>query len=243
MLPLLLSAALASAPAPKIRALTAQLAVTSERMLQLESQLAKTCTDRSEHLGGDGKPEHVFVETARSVRRHGAEQKTILAATEDGRDVTRREQQKLALAAARPPEPPQERGNYGGIDFANPFTLGTQRLYRFWIVPSKPGDGKLVRIHFEPNGEKTSRLNTGEALVDPQTGMLAEISAHPSDYPAFVRFVNFDARYAMTPVGPVRTDFTVEGAGGFLFVQKHYREEIHCQDFALNPAESTLSSR
>ena len=232
-------AVLTASPAPGVGTLVDRIADRSARMQWLEGRLAQTCTDRAEHLDGDGKPEQVFVETVRSVKADGIERKQLLSAAEDGVDVTAREQEKQAEEAGAQ-DGSQERGNYGGIDFSNPFTPAGRRVYRFSLAPKQPGDGDRVRIHFEPKGEKTSSLYTGEALVDPD-GNLVEITAHPSDYPAFVDFVHFDARYAVTELGPVRTDFSVEGAGGFLFIQKHYRESLHCSDFAV--PEGTLSTR
>jgi hypothetical protein len=240
---LLIAAVLTSAPAAAIdlRTLNARLAQTTARMQAVEKRLQQTCTDRAEQLDGDGRAQHVFVVTARQGWDSGYPTKVVLDAREDGRDVTSREQTRVTAELQNTSDSVRERGNYGGIDFSNPFSADAQRKYRYWVVEPKPGDGSLVRIHFEPNGEATPRLNTGEALVDPASATLVSIDAHPSDYPSFVRFVHFEAKYANTSEGPVRTDFRVEGAGGFLFVKKHYREATHCSDFARG--EGPLSTR
>lgn len=228
---LLLSlATLSAAPAtPDLGELTTRLAVTSARMAHVDKEVSKTCTQRAEQLDGDGKATRVFVETTVSEWVNGVEIKAIRSAVEDGHDVTAREQERLASAQEQD-SAVQERGSYGGIDFKNPFAPSVRQAYRFSRMQPRPGDGDRVRIHFEPKGEPTSRLNTGEALVEPD-GSLVSITAQPSDYPGFVSFVHFEARYANTSVGPVQTDFSVDGAGGFLFVQKHYRERVHCGDF------------
>lgn len=235
-----IAAVLTAAPAqPGLTQLLPRLAARSAQMQQLEKQLSRTCTDRSEQLDGDGNPEHVFEETTRTEWVHGVESKAILAATENGQDVTVREQEKIAADQQKPTNSVQERGNYGGIDFTNPFTAAGQKVYRFTVLPSQPGDGDRIRLRFQPKGEPTSSLNKGEALVEPDGTPIA-IVAEPSDYPSFVHFVHFSAHYANTLYGPVQTDFTVEGAGGFLFVQKHYREHLHCGGFS--PSEP-LSKR
>lgn len=228
---LLASLALFATP-PDLGPLLEDLSQTSARMESLAPRLSQVCTDRAEDLNDEGKPEHAFEETTRTEWVHGVQAKAILSASEDGQDVTAREQEKLA-AAQDSGDSVRERGNYGGIDFSNPFTPEAQRLYAFSRLPAEPGDGALVRLHFAPRGEPTSRLNTGEALVDPRDGMPVEITAQPSDYPSFVDFVHFQARYQRTPVGPVQTGFSVEGAGGFLMVHKHYRETRRCSGFSL----------
>ena len=137
----------------------------------------------------------------------------------------------------------KERGNYGGIDFANPFAPEEQPRYQFSLAPNQPEDGGLVRLRFAPRGAPASTLNQGEALVDPRDGMPLRIFAHPSDYPSFVDFVHFQARYARSDAGPVLTDFSVEGAGGFLFVHKHYRESKHCRGFSTAAVSSSDTPR
>jgi hypothetical protein len=213
--------------------LTDRLADDAARIDQAAHQLGRTCTDVAEQLDGDGKPEHVFEEKTRVEWVRGKEAKAILSAKENGEDATARRQEKLAADQANPDEG-RERGNYGGIDFSNPFRKDAQPQFRFTLVAPKPGDGDLVRIHFAPRGEPTPTLNAGEALVD-RDGSLISITAHPSDYPSFVDFVHFRAEYGQTPYGPVQTSFQVEGQGGFLFVHKHYREQWRCEDFQAAP--------
>jgi hypothetical protein len=224
------------AATPDLGQLLDRLGQTSAQMDVVSQQLSQTCTDRSENLNDDGQPEQVFVETTRTEWVRGVQVKAIHSATEDGKDVTAREQEKLAAdqdaAKKDAGKPVQERGNYGGIDYANPFAPDAQGAYRFSLAPVQPDDGRLVRLRFAPRGASTPTLNQGEALVDPRDGMLLSISAHPSDYPTFVDFVRFQARYARSAVGPVLTHFSVEGAGGFLFVHKHYRETLRCAGFS-----------
>lgn len=228
-----LSAAPASSAAPELPTLTAHLEQDAVRMQQLDHSLTRTCTDRAEDLDGDGNPERVFEETTRTEWVRGREAKAILNATENGQDVTVREQEKLGQQQTQrsSDDDVQQRGNYGGIDYANPFSPESQRVYRYSLAAAKAGDGDRIRIHFEPKGEASSTLNRGEALVG-SDGSLVSVTAEPSDYPSFVHFVHFHAAYAKTAYGPVQTDFFVDGSGGFLFVQKHYRERIHCGGFA-----------
>jgi hypothetical protein len=236
---LLLSLALlapAAAPEPDPEGLVDAAEQTSARMEALSDRLSRTCVTRAEQLDTDGKPEQTFEETTRSEWIRGEEVKAILSASEDGTDVTVREQEKLAATQEKQADGGvQERGDYAGIDYANPFAPDQRRRYRFSLAPAQPGDGARIRLHFEPSGERTPALNQGEALVDPATGLPVEITASPSTYPSFVAFVRFHARYGMSAVGPVETEFSVEGAGGFLFVRKHYRERTRCRDFALSP--------
>jgi hypothetical protein len=226
---------LLATPAP-LGSLLEKLGETSARMETLQRELSQTCVTRSEQLDGEGKPEKAFEETTRTEWSRGEQAKAILFASEDGQDVTVREQERLAASQEEAAQAPvQERGDYAGIDYSNPFAPAEQGHYRFTRAPARPGDGSRIRLHFEPAGEPTPSLNQGEALIDPGSGLPVEITASPSSYPSFVAFVRFRVRYAMSPVGPVQTAFSVEGAGGFLFVRKHYRERTRCRDFALSP--------
>lgn len=186
-----------------------------ERALALEhfNKASKVTVDIvAEELDSDGKVTKT-THTALRVGRDGAKsERKLLTFVENGKDLTAA---KRAELEATPKKETQVR---------SPFHPDERAKYRFELLTPPADQPTLLRIGFQPSGEKTSELYVGDATVDPQTGDVLAVSLRPSKNPPFVQSLSIESKLdAVTPAGRATSSLTMSGVGGFLFIKQRFR--------------------
>lgn len=218
---LLLSSAGAPVRYPGLDALIDKLAASFDQQVERTTKDARTVRVRKEELDGDGKVEHVEEELLRAVGEGEARELRLVQATEDGKDVTAER-----LAKRQHGHPNDRDGKSHGMEEANPFAKARQGQYRYWVVGPVPSDGAPIRVHFEPNGDRTAKLITGDALVDPASGAIRELAFSPSSLPPLVDGLTVRAVLGGEGAASAATELEVDGGGHFLFWHKHFRVHL-----------------
>jgi hypothetical protein len=239
-------AAPAHKPAVDLGALLARLAAAEERVAASSKAIGFTMTARAEELDRKGNPEtvHESVERIRTV--DGKSDSELIRASTDGKDETAEERKKRADAKAEEEKRAKdEKGKEGGrksvsVGISSPFGAETQKKYRYSLVGKDPSAPDRWRIRFEPKGEPSPELLTGEAIVDAAAGAVIRVTQHPAKNPHFVdrmeTTLDFDPA---NPVGPLPVRMTVEGEGGFLFIKKRIRATMTFSDWKVEEAKPT----
>lgn len=216
MFSILLLAA-AAAPDP---ALLDRVAERSKAIEAYSKEASLKVTVVSDELDAEGTPTR-HSEFALQITRSGGEPKrTLLSATEDGKDVTEAKRAEL--------EAPPKRNNDGGkghgsMSQASPFHPDHRAKYAFATLPPAPAAPGLLRVAFQPAGEKSDKLMIGDATIDPETGDLVRMSMRPSKNPSFVDHLFLELEFdAVTPAGRALSKIAMKGRGGFLFVKKRF---------------------
>lgn len=172
---------------------------------------------RADELDGDGKVVSTDLSRFRLVKKGGETVGTeLLLKSKDGKDVT---------AEAKAEQQKKDEGEKKSVGFSarSPFHPDQLAKYRFALLAPPKDEPGLVRIGFQPAGEKTPELVMGEATVDPATGELLASTMRPSKNPRFVDHLVMDLEYgAVTPAGRVLSRLTARGDGGFLFIRKRF---------------------
>jgi hypothetical protein len=218
-------------------------AVTAQDLASLLEGLAKhtdvlkpvydrgfTRTTRIEELDKSGRPESVIETVERVTRNDGREERQLLRAVRDGKDVTEELRQKRAERAAS--------GKSGGqqeVSFSaqSPFRRSEQPKYRFSLAGRDPGNPGRVRIAFEPKGQPSEAVVQGEAVVDAAAAVPVLIRFRPSVYPKHVQKMNMELQYGVSSeLGPLLSAISVDAEGGLLFIKKRYRTKSTFSDYS-----------
>jgi hypothetical protein len=116
-----------------------------------------------------------------------------------------------------------------------PFAASEQAKYVFDQVEADPSDPDRVRITFTPK-EPTKETVEGSIWADAKTGRPYSTGFKLSKPGAFVDFVHIQIELgAQTPLGPEVSRVTVDGAGGLLFIHKHFRGVANLHDYRVAP--------
>lgn len=218
---LVLLATLAAAPDPALLERIAERTRAVETFTR-NAQLSMTIV--ADELDSEGKSTKHTEAVVRVSRTDGKPARELISATENGKDVTAEKREEMD----------KERDKNGKNDRqqASPFHPDERAKYAFSMLAPSPAAPNLVRIAFQPAGEKTSELMIGDASVDPQTGELVRMSMRPSKNPSFVDnlFIEIELD-AQTPAGRAASKITAKGAGGFLFIKKRFAVVTTISDY------------
>ena len=191
---------------------------------------AMTVTSRTEERDGEGRVTHTYERVRRLRHEDGKQTSELLRALDDGRDVTAERR-----AAAQQSDEAKKKDS--GLSFELPFTKENQARHRFTVLGPDAQDGGLLRVGFEPAGERDPQVMVGEALVDPQSGQVRQLRFRPSKFPSLLidrLDVQMDFR-EQPGVGAVVSRLVVDGEGGVLFFKKRGRSTVSFTDVVFKP--------
>jgi hypothetical protein len=168
----------------------------------------------AEELDGEGavkKTTHTALRVGRSGKKV---ERKLLTYVEDGKDLTEAKRAELEK------EPPKK----GGAGVQSPFHPEQRTKYQFSLLEPPTEHPGLLRLGFQPSGEKSESLYVGEATVDPETGDVHSLSLKPSKNPSFVDSLSLEGRFdAPTPAGRAMSKLTMKGVAGLLFFKQRFR--------------------
>lgn len=214
MTPLVL---LALAAAPDA-ALLDRIAERTKALEAFTKDAQLTVKVASDELDSDGKSEKHSELVFRVSRKDGKPTRELVTATEDGKDVTDEKRKELDEAKQK-----NGNGNGNGKGQASPFHPEQRAKYAFSLLPPSDKAPGLVRIAFQPAGERSDELMLGDAAIDPQTGDVVRMSMRPSKNPRFVDYLSIELEFeAQTPAGRAISKLSARGAGGIAFIKKRY---------------------
>jgi hypothetical protein len=193
-----------------------------------------TVTSRTEERDGKGRVTHTYERVRRMRHEDGKQTSELLRALDDGRDVTA---ERRAEAQKRAAEQQDAAKKEGGLSFELPFTKENQARHRFTVLGPDAQDGRLLRVGFEPAGERDPQVMVGEALVDSQSGQVRQLRFRPSKFPSLLidrLDVQMDFR-EQPGVGAVVSRLVVDGEGGLLFFKKRGRSTLRFADVVFKP--------
>ncbi|MBC8645712.1 MAG: hypothetical protein H7X85_01005 [Thermoanaerobaculia bacterium] len=194
-----------------------------------------TMTTRTEELDKKGRAESTTESVERITTVNGKQEREIVRAVRDGKDVTQEQRRRRAerkAAAAKAGEGSGSRRNLTMSVF-NPFARDEQAKYRFTLAGADPAVPGGVLIRFEPKGAPSDQTNTGEAVVDTALPAPVRIRYRPSVTKKPIQKIAFDLLFATpSPRGPVLSSFSIEGEGGVLFVKKRFRSKTTFSDYS-----------
>lgn len=207
----------AAAPEPAL------LEALGARALQLESftEAAQlTLEVHAEELDAAGAVSKTTQTTMRVTRAGGKAGRTLLHHEENGKDLTEDKRAELE----RPPKKAE-------AAVRSPFHPAEQRKYRFVMLPP-PREAGLLRVGFQPAGEKDEALSIGDATVDPVSGDTVALSMRPSKNPLFVEALSIECAFeAQTPAGRALSKLSIKGIAGLLFFKKRFRVVTTLRDY------------
>jgi hypothetical protein len=196
---------------------------------------AMTVTSRTEERDGDGRVTHTYERVRRMSEQGGKQTSELVRAVDDGQDVTARRREEAHQRAADQKD--GEKGDDKGLSFELPFTKENQARHRFTVLGPDAQDGRLLRVGFEPAGERDPQVMVGEALVDAQSGQVRQLRFRPSKFPSLLidrLDVQMDFR-EQPGVGAVVSRLVVDGEGGVLFFKKRGRSTVSFTDVVFKP--------
>jgi hypothetical protein len=218
MTALMISLLAGAAPEPAL------LEKLGTRALQLEhfSKASRVTVDLvADKLDSDGKVTKTTHTALRVGRNATTVERKLLTFVEDGKDLT--ESKRAELEAA-----PKKKET----EVKSPFHPDEQKKYQFAILAPPADKPALMRIGFQPSGEKTPELYMGDATIDPETGDVLSFSLRPSKLPAFVQSLFIEATLdAQTPVGRAMSKLTLQGVAGALFFKDRFRVVTTFSDY------------
>jgi len=209
-----LSASDAVAPAT----LLAKLAETSARFEAMMKKASFTVAGRMGDVSSDGSLEAAKEARLRVTMRGDTANVEILEYVEDGTDKTAEAKRKQADKAkeSRKPRKADE-------EVHMPFLDTEQSKYDFRVGEVDAHDPSRVCIYFHAKTRAENLMN-GSAWVDTRTGDILTTSVTASKTPAFVDYLRMQFEFGeRTSMGPAVSKLAFEGAGGFLFIRKHFR--------------------
>jgi hypothetical protein len=185
------------------------------RALQLEAFALSsrvTVDVVGDKLDGDGKVTKTTHTALRVGRSGGKVERKLMTFVEDGKDLTEAKRAELE-------QPPKKE-----VAVKSPFHPEQRAKYQFAILAPPDGKPELMRLGFQPSGEKSQELYMGDATVDPQTGDVLALSLRPSKNPPFVQSLSIEATLdTQTPAGRAMSKLTIKGVAGALFFKDRFR--------------------
>jgi hypothetical protein len=199
--------------------LMSRLAQHAAHFETMKTHASFTIAGKLEEVGADGAPKNAKEMTAQVTADGTKLHFDVLRYVEDGQDKTAEAQQKAKeKAAEKKPE-----SNEKKRDVRMPFHTGEQPRYVFDQVEVDANDPTRVRISFVPKIKEDDTIE-GSAWVDTQSGTVLSAGFKLSKPPTAIDYVNVQLSFgANTSLGPAISRIDIEGAGGILFVRKHFR--------------------
>lgn len=214
----MLAMLLQAAPDP---ALLERLAARAQQLERFTDSARMTIDIVAEELDGDGAVKKTTHTALRVARTGSKAERKLLTWQENGKDLT---EAKRAEAE----QPPKN----GGAAVQSPFHPAQQAKYRFAVLGPAPDQPRLLRLGFQPAGEKTDQLYIGDATVDPETGEVWTLSLRPSKNPTLVQSLSLEATLAApTPAGRALSRLTLKGVAGLLFFKQRFRVVTTFSDY------------
>lgn len=185
-----------------------------ETIEELDGDGKVTSTKKTHYrVESDGKKSHKIVETA----------------IQDGKDVTAEEREKVRAKEAKAAQ-----RKLSEEERILPFAPRSQVRYTYDQVAVDPANPAYVEIAFAPKSPDGHTFE-GKAWVDTVNARILSASVKLSEPPTFVDWVHFTVEFGATPVGHALSHLSFEGAGGLLFIHKHFRGEIKMSGFRVSP--------
>ena len=236
---LLLAATVTLAPrfahaAPPSPELMNKLAAQSAQLEATEPRTSFVAEGKLESVDSEGKVDDVKEMQAR-VESDGKKQHVIVvrylnAGKDETLDAQRKQNEHAEEEKSRSEEDKKK-----DHKLSNPFVASEQAKYVFDQVEADASDPDRVRITFVPK-EPTKDTIEGSLWADAKTGRPYSTGFKLSKPGAFIDFVHFQIELgAQTPLGPEVSRVTVEGAGGLLFIHKHFRGFAALHDYRVSP--------
>ncbi|MEW6432464.1 MAG: hypothetical protein AB1730_13235 [Myxococcota bacterium] len=219
----LLVLVLAAAPDARLLDRVAERTKAIEAFTRNASLTLKVASDE---LDSDGRSEKHTELVFKVSRKDGKVTRELRSATEDGKDISEKTRKDLDEAQ-------EKNGDGNGKVQASPFHPDERAKYAFALLPPSDKAPGLVRIAFQPAGEKSDKVMIGDAAIDPETGDVVRMSMRPSKNPRFVDHLYLELEFdAQTPAGRALSKLSTRGAGGLLFVKKRFAVVTTFSDYA-----------
>ncbi len=216
-----------AAAAPPDADLLARLAQNEQEIEATTRHASYRAEEVVEQLDGDGKVSSTKTTRFRVESDGKAVHHVIETAVEDGKDVTAKEQDDARKKEA-------EHASKKKDDTVWPFAPGSQAKYTYDQLPPDPARPGYVQIAFTPKSPDSHSFE-GKVWVDPANAKIMSASVRLSKPPMLVDWVHFTAEFGTTPAGPAMSHLTFEGAGGLLFLRKHFRGHLSTSDWRAAP--------
>lgn len=202
--------AAAAVPDAALLDLLGARALALEKFADASRVTVDIVTDKLDANGAVKKSTHLAL---RVGRKNGEVDRKLLTYVVDGEDLTeakRAEQEK----------PPKK----GSLAVKSPFHPDERAKYRFAVLAPPADQPTLMRLGFQPAGDKKPELYMGDATVDPQTGDVHTLSLRLSKTPVFVDSLSIEATLgAQTPAGRAMSRLAIKGVAGALFFKERFQ--------------------
>jgi hypothetical protein len=158
----------------------------------------------------------------------------ILFVEKNGEDITEEEKRKDEQESADD----DDNDNSGGLP--SPFDpklqdrVTAQPTGEYEVINGK----RCVIYSFEITGDDEQSY-IGSVWIEEATLVPVKLTASISPLPRFVSFITMTVQYTNLPERWVISDVYFEGAGGFLFVKKHFRTKMRFSDYFERPGSAT----
>jgi hypothetical protein len=220
--------------APPSPDLLEKLAAQAAQLEATEPKTSFVVDGKLESLDGDGKVDDVKEMQAR-VESDGKKQHVIVvrylnAGKDETLDAQRKQNENAEEEKAKSDEEKKKEHK-----LSIPFSAKEQPKYVFDQRETDPNDPDRVRITFVPK-EPTKDTVEGSIWADAKTGRPYSTGFKLSKPGVFIDYVHIQIELgAQTPLGPEVSRVTVDGAGGLLFIHKHFRGVANLHDYRVAP--------
>ena len=217
----------AAPPSPE---LMTKLAAQAAQLEATEPRTSFLVEGKVESVDTDGKVDDVKEVQAR-VESDGKKQHVIVVRYLDaGKDATLDAQRKQNEHAEEE-KGRSEEDKKKDHKLSNPFAASEQAKYLFDQAETDANDPDRVRIAFVPK-EPTKDTVEGSLWADAKTGRPYSTGFKLSKPGTFIDYVHIQIELgAQTALGPEVSRVTVDGAGGLLFIHKHFRGFANLHDY------------
>ena len=189
-----------------------------------------TMTTRVEELDKVGRPQSILETVERITRKNGKEERQLVRAERDGKDVTEEMRERRGKQVAKKDDSGGQRNVSASA--VSPFGQSEQPKYSFSLAGADPGNPGRLRIRFEPRGPASEKVNIGEALVEAAEAVPVRIRYRPAVYPKHIQKMEMELVYgARSALGPVLSTLSMEAQGGMLFIKKRFRSKTTFSDY------------
>jgi hypothetical protein len=223
----------AAAPSPD---LLSKLAGQSAQIEAMAKKTSFVVEGKLESVDKDGKTDDVKEMQARVESDGNKQHVIVMRYLTDGKDETLDAQRKANEAAEKEKaKSDEERAHDKEHRIRIPFLAAEQSHYVFDQVETDAADPDRVRISFVPR-EPSKETVEGSIWVDTKTGRPYSTGFKLSKPGTFVDYVHVQIELgAQTPAGPEVSRVTIDGAGGLLFIHKHFRGVANLHDYRVTP--------
>jgi hypothetical protein len=212
-----------------------KLAAYSSQLESLQKHMSFVVDGKLESIDGDGHTDGTKEGEARVVSNGKKQHVIVVRYLDDGKDETRESQRKINEREEAEAKKTEEERQKDERKIPIPFLAAEQPKYVFDVVETDAHDPNRVRITFVPR-EPTKETVEGAIWVDATTGRPLSTGFKLSKPGMFIEYVHIQIELgAQTSAGPMVSHMTVEAAGGFLFVHKHFRGVATMHDYRVTP--------